>query len=92
MGEQTLRGKLSGVRCNGASNHSDVEREINDFYATPPIATKKLIEHLKEKYPNSYIFFMSPIPRKETWVNSQGYKMKDVRDAFLNVANKYMKF
>jgi diguanylate cyclase (GGDEF)-like protein len=32
MGEQTLRGKLSGVRCNGASNHSDVEREINDFY------------------------------------------------------------
>lgn len=51
MGEQTLRGKLSGVRCNGASNHSDVEREINDFYATPPIATKKLIEHLKEKYP-----------------------------------------
>ena len=51
MGEQTLRGKLSGVRCNGASNHSDVEREINDFYATPPVATKKLIEHLKEKYP-----------------------------------------
>lgn len=44
---------------------------------------------LKEKYPNSYIFFMSPIPRKETWANSQGYKMKDVRDAFLNVANKY---
>lgn len=51
MGEQTNRGRLSGVRCNGASNHSDKEREINDFYATPPIATKKLIEHLKNKYP-----------------------------------------
>ena len=46
MGEQTQRGKLAGVRCNGASNHSDVEREINDFYATPAIATEKLIEYL----------------------------------------------
>lgn len=38
--------------CNGASNHSDVEREINDFYATPEIATIRLVEYLKENYPN----------------------------------------
>lgn len=28
----------------GASNHCDEEREINDYYATPPLATKCLIE------------------------------------------------
>ena len=53
MGEQTQRGKLAGVRCNGASNHSDIEREINDFYATPEIATKPLIEYLKANYSDS---------------------------------------
>lgn len=52
MGEQTLRGKISAYKCNGASNHSDVEREINDFYATPDIATKPLIEYLKTNYPD----------------------------------------
>ena len=51
MEEQTQRGKLAAVRCNGASNHSDVEREINDFYATPPIATKELIKYLENHYP-----------------------------------------
>lgn len=51
MREQTERGKLAAVRCNGASNHSDVIREEDDFYATPPIATKALVEHLKENYP-----------------------------------------
>lgn len=39
MGEQTKRGLNSAYICNGASNHSEVERELNDFYATPPIAT-----------------------------------------------------
>ena len=52
MGEQTLRGKISAYKCNGASNHSDVEREINDFYATPEAATKPLIEYLKTNYPD----------------------------------------
>lgn len=52
MGEQTQRGKMAAVRCNGASNHSDVEREINDFYATPDIATKQLIDFLTENYPS----------------------------------------
>lgn len=52
MGEQTKRGLMAGVRCNGASNHSDVEREINDFYATPDIATKPLINYLKVNYPD----------------------------------------
>ena len=47
MGEQTQRGKMAAVRCNGASNHSDIEREINDFYATPPLAIKELINNLQ---------------------------------------------
>lgn len=51
MGEQTKRGLQSAYRCNGASNHSDVERELNDFYATPPFATKELIKYLKTNYP-----------------------------------------
>ena len=29
--------------CHGASNHSETEREINDYYATPPIATELLL-------------------------------------------------
>jgi hypothetical protein len=52
MGEQTKRGKISAYKCNGASNHSDVEREINDFYATPGIAIKPLIDFLTENYPS----------------------------------------
>ena len=51
MGEQTKRGLMSGVRCNGASNHSNVVREIDDFYATPPVATKVLIKYLDDNYP-----------------------------------------
>ena len=51
MGEKTLRGQNSAYSCNGASNHSDVAREINDFYATPSIATKTLVEYLDENYP-----------------------------------------
>lgn len=58
MGEQTLRGKVSAYKCNGASNHSDVEREINDFYATPDIATKPLIEYLKANYPDVHKDFI----------------------------------
>jgi hypothetical protein len=54
MGEQTLRGKISAYKCNGASNHSNVDREINDFYATPDIATKPLIEYLKVNYPDMH--------------------------------------
>jgi hypothetical protein len=49
--EQTERGKKAGVRCNGASNHSDVERENNDFYATHPNITQVLIDYLKKEYP-----------------------------------------
>lgn len=54
MGEQTKRGLISAYKCNGASNHSDVEREINDFYATPDIAVEPLIEYLETNYPNLY--------------------------------------
>lgn len=51
MGEQTERGKLAAVRCNGASNHSNVIREEDDFYATPPVATQALVDYLKVNYP-----------------------------------------
>lgn len=51
MGEQTKRGRNSAYSCNGASNHSDVIREVDDFYATPPLATKALIDYLNEHYP-----------------------------------------
>jgi hypothetical protein len=54
MGEQTKRGLISAYKCNGASNHSDVEREINDFYATPDIAVEPLIEYLKINYPKIF--------------------------------------
>lgn len=29
--------------CHGASNHSDTEREANDYYATPPSAVEMLL-------------------------------------------------
>lgn len=34
--------------CHGASNHSDTERESNDFYATDPLAVELLLQ--KEKF------------------------------------------
>lgn len=34
-------------KTHGASNHSDTNREINDFYATPPCATEALIKYCK---------------------------------------------
>ena len=30
--------------CHGASNHSDTEREVNDYYATPSSAVEMLLE------------------------------------------------
>ena len=48
-----------------------------------------LANALKEKYPNAKIFFMSPLPRKEVWANSQGYKMLDVRNAVQQVAESH---
>ena len=30
--------------CHGATNHSDTEREVNDYYATPPSAVEMLLE------------------------------------------------
>ena len=53
MREQTNKGKNSAYVCNGASNHSEVVREIDDFYATPPVATKVLLNYLNEYYPKA---------------------------------------
>lgn len=49
MGEKTNR---KCFVCNGASNHSEREREINDFYATPSVATKALNTYINSNYPN----------------------------------------
>ena len=38
----------------GASNHCTEEREENDFYATPPCATKVLIKYCKENNINIF--------------------------------------
>ena len=38
----------------GASNHCTKEREENDFYATPPCATKALIKYCKENNINIF--------------------------------------
>lgn len=52
MGEKTLRGLNSAYICNGASNHSERERELNDFYATPACVTQPLIDYLRANYPD----------------------------------------
>ena len=49
MGEKTLRGLNSAYVCNGVSNHSDRERELNDFYATPACVTQPLIDYYNGK-------------------------------------------
>ena len=37
--------------CNGASNHSEEERQIDDYYATEPKAVELLLE--REKFSNN---------------------------------------
>ena len=37
--------------CNGSSNHSEEERQVNDYYATEPKAIELLLE--REKFSNS---------------------------------------
>lgn len=46
-------GKNSIYKTIGASNHTDKEREENDYYATDPIAIDKL---LKVEHPSHYIW------------------------------------
>ena len=45
--------KNSIYKTLGASNHTDKERELNDYYATDPIAIDKL---LTKETPNKYIW------------------------------------
>lgn len=52
-------------------------------------ALRSIAEYLTETYPDAYIVFMSPIPRKESWENRQGYKMSDVVVAVKKVAEIY---
>lgn len=42
--------KKSAFTCNGASNHSESEREQNDYYATEPKAVELLLD--EEKFSN----------------------------------------
>ena len=52
-------------------------------------ALRSIAEYLTETYPDAYIVFMSPIPRKESWANSKGYKISDVGVAVQEVAELY---
>lgn len=51
-------------------------------------ALNVLAKGLKEKYPNSKIFFMSPLPNNLTEINSKGYTVEDVRNAISYVASQ----
>lgn len=44
MKDWTGNNKTSFI-CNGASNHTDQQRQINDYYATEPRATELLLEN-----------------------------------------------
>ena len=48
MGKDWVGNTNSIFTTHGASNHSKVEREPNDFYASPPCAVKSLIKYCAE--------------------------------------------
>lgn len=43
MGNESSRNSHAMFVCNGASNHSDGERQVDDYYATEPKATELLL-------------------------------------------------
>lgn len=43
MGNEISRNSHAMFVCNGASNHSDGERQVDDYYATEPKATELLL-------------------------------------------------
>ena len=47
MGKDWVGNTNSIFRTHGASNHSEVERETNDFYASPSCAVRALIDYCK---------------------------------------------
>lgn len=47
----------------GASNHSKSEREENDYYATPPIATKALLNMMRK-------YNILQVPLKDNWTRT----------------------
>lgn len=53
--EKDWKGNSNSIyKTLGASNHCSDEREENDFYATPPCATKALIKYCKENNINIF--------------------------------------
>ena len=44
MAKDFRGGKATAFVTNGCSNHSDIERQDKDYYATPPIAVLKLLD------------------------------------------------
>lgn len=48
MADWNINNKRSGMYGLGASNRSERDREETDFYATPYIATRRLLDKLKE--------------------------------------------
>ncbi len=48
-----------------------------------------IADTLTTKYPNAFIFFMTPLKRSDVIINDAGYKLSDVADAIKVVGNMY---
>lgn len=87
----------------GTADIISVMLGVNDFSANRPLGTMSsrdnstiygslhmIAKYLTEKYPDAFIFFMTPFDCKSGGnTNSAGYKLEDVANAVTEVANAY---
>lgn len=52
-------------------------------------ALNVICSYLTSNFENSFIFLITPYPRRSAGVNTAGYSLFDVRDAILNIGIKY---
>ena len=75
---------------------------VNDWACNIPLGTiesdnvetfygglKALFSGIKERYPNAWLFGITPMPVIESPINSIGIDLQDYVDAFVNVCNLY---
>lgn len=48
-----------------------------------------ICSYLTTNFKDSFVFLITPYPRRGAGVNSSGYSLYDVRDAFINIGKKY---
>lgn len=80
MSKDWTGNSISVYKNLGASNHCDEEREQNDYYATPPLATKCLL-NVFEKYLDKNINILEPSC-------GEGHISKVFEDAGYNVISR----